>query len=88
VVISLVRNNGEPAPRGLGFISDPSRLNVLSSRAAKLLVLVGSWDFFDDQTRDLALPEVAEIQKFVKFLKHFREEGYLLFVPTGATSAR
>jgi serine/threonine protein kinase len=88
VVISLVRNNGEPAPRGLGFISDPSRLNVLSSRAAKLLVLVGSWDFFDDQTRDLALPEVAEIQKFVKVLKQYREEGKLLFVPTGATSAR
>lgn len=51
VIISLVRNNrrrsADNLPDGMGFLKDVERLNVLLSRAEKLLVLVGSWKFFE-----------------------------------------
>jgi superfamily I DNA and/or RNA helicase len=31
----------------MGFLKEAKRLNVLLSRAEKLLVLVGSWNFFE-----------------------------------------
>lgn len=50
VVVSMVRNNASQSGAGLGFMADDaSRINVLLSRAQKLLVLVGSWDFFRTQ---------------------------------------
>ena len=50
VVVSMVRNNTDLPGKGLGFMADdPSRFNVLLSRAQKLLVIVGSWEFFDRQ---------------------------------------
>ena len=50
VVVSMVRNNTDLPGKGLGFMADdPSRFNVLFSRAQKLLVIVGSWDFFAHQ---------------------------------------
>ena len=49
VVVSLVRNNESPSGRGMGFLEESPRLNVLLSRAERLLVLVGSWEFFSDQ---------------------------------------
>ena len=49
VGISLVRNNGQPPEQGLGFLAESSRINVLLSRAERLLILVGSWDFFAHQ---------------------------------------
>lgn len=52
VIISMVRNNRIDAPKGLGFLIHPERLNVLMSRAERLLVIVGSWDFFKDQLKD------------------------------------
>ncbi|PSB47134.1 hypothetical protein C7B67_19460 [filamentous cyanobacterium Phorm 6] len=52
VIISLVRNNrilsnADKLPDGMGFLKEAKRLNVLLSRAEKLLVLVGSWKFFE-----------------------------------------
>lgn len=51
VIISLVRNNHilseDKLPDGMGFLKEAERLNVLLSRAEKLLVLVGSWNFFE-----------------------------------------
>lgn len=50
VVVSLVRNNTSTLGEGLGFLKeDPPRFNVMLSRAQKLLVLVGSWEFFCKQ---------------------------------------
>lgn len=53
VIVSLVRNNSDKGfveGEGLGFLKDdPARFNVLLSRAQKLLVLVGSWEFFQRQ---------------------------------------
>ncbi|MGH9057462.1 MAG: hypothetical protein ACRDYY_16635 [Acidimicrobiales bacterium] len=48
MAVSLVRNNTKPKEEGLGFLDRP-RMNVLLSRAERLLVLLGSWDFFVDQ---------------------------------------
>jgi len=45
VVISLVRNNHHSGLRGLGFLADARRMNVLLSRAKWKLVLVVSLDF-------------------------------------------
>ncbi|SED03780.1 AAA domain-containing protein [Streptomyces sp. PAN_FS17] len=49
IAVSLVRNNTKLPGDGLGFLKEPSRMNVLISRAELLLVLVGSWDFFRNQ---------------------------------------
>ena len=49
IAVSLVRNNSLPAGKGLGFLDEAPRINVLLSRAERLLVLVGSWEFFEHQ---------------------------------------
>jgi hypothetical protein len=81
VIISMVRNNDLAPPKGLGFLKESWRMNVLASRAARLLIFVGSWEFFQRQVRDCARPEVAEIRTFMKLLGRYREKKQLLFVP-------
>jgi superfamily I DNA and/or RNA helicase len=54
IAVSLVRNNTLPIGEGLGFLDEAPRINVLLSRAERLLVLVGSWEFFEHQL--LAVP--------------------------------
>ncbi|MCF0093942.1 AAA domain-containing protein [Micromonospora sp. MH99] len=49
IAISLVRNNQKQNGEGLGFLVEPQRMNVLISRAERLLILVGSWEFFRAQ---------------------------------------
>ena len=49
IAVSLVRNNSFPVGEGLGFLDEAPRINVLLSRAERLLVLVGSWEFFEHQ---------------------------------------
>ena len=55
IVVSLVRNNTRPPGSGLGFLEDASRINVLLSRAERLLVLVGSWKFFEYQLQGVSI---------------------------------
>lgn len=45
----------------MGFLNDSSRLNVLLSRAERLLVLVGSWDFFARQVDVVQLDDVNHV---------------------------
>ncbi len=59
VAVSLVRNNTDGPGRGMGFLDESSRLNVLLSRAERLLVLVGSWDFFHHQVSTVELDDPA-----------------------------
>jgi hypothetical protein len=51
VITSLVRNNPgtEDIKHALGFLADGERINVLLSRSKRLLIIVGSWDFFRNQ---------------------------------------
>ncbi|HTN91758.1 MAG TPA: AAA domain-containing protein [Sorangium sp.] len=47
VIVSLVRNNAVEGSRGgLGFLADPERINVLMSRARRMLVLIGAIGHF------------------------------------------
>ena len=47
VIVSLVRVNRNANSRErLGFLASPNRINVMMSRARKLLVLVGSYEHF------------------------------------------
>ncbi len=59
VGISLVRNNQRAPGDGLGFLSESSRMNVLLSRAERLLLLVGSWDFFANQVATVPEADVS-----------------------------
>ena len=57
IAVSLVRNNTLPIGEGLGFLEEAARINVLLSRAERLLVLVGSWEFFEHQLAAVALDD-------------------------------
>jgi hypothetical protein len=59
IVVSLARNNVAAPEEGLGFLIESSRINVLLSRAERLLVLVGSWDFFQNQLSAVSLEDKA-----------------------------
>ena len=47
VIISLVRNNSlEQESKAIGFLAEPERVNVMFSRARRLLIIVGSLEHF------------------------------------------
>ena len=56
-MVSLVRNNRRPPGTGLGFLEEAARINVLLSRAERLLVLVGSWEFFQHQLQAVSIDD-------------------------------
>jgi superfamily I DNA and/or RNA helicase len=89
IAVSLVRNNTESPAHGLGFLDEPSRLNVLLSRAERLLVLAGSWDFFqvqvslvDADDRDMPLWHLRHI---VTTLDGWFSDGTAALVPGDLT---
>ncbi|MGH9884650.1 MAG: C-terminal helicase domain-containing protein, partial [bacterium] len=52
VLVSLVRNNASDVPdKAIGFLRDPSRVNVMFSRARRLLVIVGNLAHFEQHGR-------------------------------------
>ena len=57
IAVSLVRNNTLPIGEGIGFLGEAPRINVLLSRAERLLILVGSWEFFEHQLAAVALDD-------------------------------
>lgn len=60
IIVSLVRNNTLPQiNKALGFVTETSRLNVMLSRAERLLVLVGSWDFFNKQLEPITADDLT-----------------------------
>lgn len=73
VIISLVRNSAaanQANPKTIQFVSDENRANVMISRAQRLLIIVGSFDYFDkcyfnDRNKDE--------QPFYKFLQKYKK---------------
>jgi superfamily I DNA and/or RNA helicase len=85
IVASLVRNNTEREIRSaFGFLTEQERMNVMMSRAEKLLVLVGAWDFFRahlaGQSREAGQP-FAELARLVDWLEQAFADGRALLIP-------
>jgi serine/threonine protein kinase len=85
VVASLVRNNDERIGRGLGFLADPRRVNVLLSRARHKLVLVGSWNFLTSRIDCSVDPreeeELAHIARLMRWLSDNITTGRVARIP-------
>ena len=71
VIISTVRSNNE-GPRGLGFTSDPRRINVGFSRAKSLLIIVGNRSFLSKNNADYAkaISTIGNNKIDIQTLKH------------------
>ena len=82
IAVSLVRNNTLPLGEGLGFLEEAPRINVLLSRAERLLILVGSWDFFEHQVKAVALDDpqhpLWHWKKVLSTLNEWFESGHAL----------
>jgi hypothetical protein len=88
ILVSLVRNNTpHPNQRPLGFLEDPERMNVLLSRAQRLLVLVGSWDFFWEQVEPMPLAGPARplwhLRKAMSMLDEWFKTGQAVKLDAG-----
>ncbi len=51
VIYSMTSSSPEDAPRGMGFLYDPHRLNVATSRARALCILVGSPNLLEPECK-------------------------------------
>jgi hypothetical protein len=71
VLVSLVRNNGLPAWKSVGFLKEPNRMNVLLSRARHKLIIVGSWEFFASRC-SASTPPDAEYSYMGKMMDEMR----------------
>jgi hypothetical protein len=79
--VSLVRNNDEKIGRGVGFLADRRRFNVLLSRARHRLIVVGSWRFLESRI-DCSKPpdddaELAHIARFVRWMRAAEKAGLI-----------
>lgn len=85
ILVSLVRNNHAKRGKGLGFLADGRRWNVLLSRAKRKLVLVGSWEFLCSRfSAHRTLPDddpMAELAKVVRALSRAFERGTAVRLP-------
>lgn len=74
VILSLVRNTSNlqaATPNTIGFIRDPQRANVMLSRSQRLLIIVGSYGYFE--LCYSADSNNADLCKFLNFLSAFGE---------------
>jgi KaiC/GvpD/RAD55 family RecA-like ATPase len=86
VIVSLVRNNTmDDTHNALGFLKDKERINVMLSRAERLLVIVGSWQFFQAQVRSVAPDdkslELWPLWRMIQYLGQCFDSGEALKLP-------
>jgi superfamily I DNA and/or RNA helicase len=72
VIYSLTTSSPEDAPRGMEFLYSLNRLNVATSRAMSIVILVGSPELFEPECRTPrqmqlanAFCRFAEMSRFV-----------------------
>lgn len=95
VITSLVRNNPGTGDieRALGFLADPERMNVLLSRAMKQLIIVGSWEFFNEQLRmrrvgpDTPNHELWFLGSVIRQLEAYFNEDVALLLQSASVTA-
>jgi hypothetical protein len=85
VAVSLVRNNTlREIGAAFGFLREHERINVMMSRAERLLVLVGNWEFFKAhlsvQSREDGQP-FAELARLIDWLERAFEDGRARLIP-------
>ena len=59
VIFSMATSSHEDAPRGMSFLYNLNRLNVATSRARRVCVLVGSPVLFESECRTPEQMEMA-----------------------------
>jgi hypothetical protein len=84
IVVSLVRNNTERTiNKAFGFLTEHERVNVMMSRAERLLILVGAWDFFRahlvGKSREIGQP-FAELGRVSDWLERAFDEKRALLI--------
>jgi predicted RecB family nuclease len=67
VIYSMTCSSAEDAPRGMGFLYSPNRLNVATSRAKSVCILVSSPGIFEAECRTI------EQMKWVNGVCRYRE---------------
>jgi predicted RecB family nuclease len=67
VIYSITCSSSEDAPRGMNFLYSPNRLNVATSRALCMCILVGTKQIFEAECRTI------EQMKWVNAFCRFRE---------------
>lgn len=84
VVVSLVRNNTLPrTEKALGFLKEYERMNVMMSRAEKLLILVGAWSFFRAHLMaqsDISGQPFAELARLIRWFDQAFSDNRALLV--------
>lgn len=92
IAVSLVRNNTRQPRAGLGFLDEAQRLNVLLSRAERLLILVGSWEFFQRQLAPVQLEDPADPlwhwKTVMATLEQYFDDGRAVQIAPRATVSR
>jgi hypothetical protein len=86
VIVSLVRNNEQPMPKAFGFLRDRERMNVLLSRAEKMVVLVGSWSFFESNLRNVSEHDseiLSPWKRSINYLKDCFSNGSAVRIDAG-----
>ncbi len=83
VIVSMVRSNHQ---RDIGFMSDPHRLNVMLSRARRLLVLVGNLPHFEDAAA--AHAEHGHVKRLAKYLREHNHVVDFLEIGFNAPGSR
>jgi uncharacterized protein len=66
-IYSLTSSNRTRAPRGIGFLLDPNRMNVAVSRARTLSIIVGSRHLLDSAAR--SVDDVGRLNALAAFVE-------------------
>ena len=78
VLVSLVRNNAsDTVEKAIGFLEDPSRVNVMLSRARRLLVIAGSLAHFERHGHTLFWERICRyVRADQRFVFNVADSGF------------